>query len=118
MKTIYLDNSATTPVRPEVVEAMLPYFNEIYGNPGSMHHEGLGGQEALDAQKELNAAAFDLSPLTRYTYRVDYNMGDVVAVEGNFGLRERRRVVEFVEIVDDTGSVGLPTFASFDRLAP
>ena len=56
--------------------------------------------------------------MTRYTYRVDYNMGDVVAVEGNFGLRERRRVVEFVEIVDDTGSVGLPTFASFDRLAP
>lgn len=44
MKTIYLDNNATTQVAPEVLEAMLPYLRELYGNPSSAHT--FGGQVA------------------------------------------------------------------------
>ena len=44
MRTIYLDNNATTMVAPEVLEEMRPYFSEFYGNPSSMHT--FGGQVA------------------------------------------------------------------------
>ncbi|MBQ8691963.1 MAG: aminotransferase class V-fold PLP-dependent enzyme, partial [Synergistaceae bacterium] len=36
-KKVYLDYTATTPVSPEVLEAMMPYFSEIYGNPSSVY---------------------------------------------------------------------------------
>ncbi len=58
----YLDNAATTPVDPAVVEAMLPYFNQIYGNPGSMHTEGLRGQEALEESREKIAKILNCTP--------------------------------------------------------
>ena len=44
MQVVYADNNATTQVAPEVVEEMLPYFHELYGNPSSMH--SFGGQVA------------------------------------------------------------------------
>jgi cysteine desulfurase len=50
VKTVYVDNNATTQVAPEVVESMLPYFSEFYGNPSSMHF--FGGQ----VQKKVNEA--------------------------------------------------------------
>ncbi len=49
MKTVYLDNNATTQVAPEVLEAMLPYFSELYGNPSSMHT--FGGQVGVAVQE-------------------------------------------------------------------
>jgi len=50
VKTVYVDNNATTRVAPEVLEAMLPYFSEYYGNPSSMHF--FGGQ----VEKKINEA--------------------------------------------------------------
>ncbi len=44
---IYLDNAATTPVDPRVLEAMLPYFSEDFGNPGSIHKEGVAAKMAV-----------------------------------------------------------------------
>lgn len=48
MKSVYLDHAATTPVRPEVLEAMLPFFIDLYGNPSSLHGEASLPREALD----------------------------------------------------------------------
>jgi len=54
MKTIYLDNNATTQVAPEVLEAMLPYFRELYGNPSSMHtFGGQVGQKIRIAREQV-----------------------------------------------------------------
>ncbi|WP_022656017.1 cysteine desulfurase NifS [uncultured Desulfovibrio sp.] len=56
MKTIYLDNNATTAVAPEVLAAMLPYLDELYGNPSSMHSFGGHVGEAVDTARERMAA--------------------------------------------------------------
>ncbi|MCG3124975.1 MAG: Cysteine desulfurase IscS [Phycisphaerales bacterium] len=54
---IYLDHAATTPCDPRVVEAMLPYFTEIFGNPGSRNHQfGWKAEEAVDKAREQVAA--------------------------------------------------------------
>ncbi|MBI1296621.1 aminotransferase class V-fold PLP-dependent enzyme [bacterium] len=52
---IYLDHSATTPVRAEVVEAMLPYLGEFYGNPSSIHRTGRKAHAGLDAARRTIA---------------------------------------------------------------
>jgi cysteine desulfurase len=48
MRKVYLDNAATTPLLPEVYEAMLPYLKDIYGNPQSLHSWGDDAREALE----------------------------------------------------------------------
>ena len=54
MDVIYLDNNATTKVAPEVVETMLPYLSEYYGNPSSMHSFGGNvGQEIKEARSSI-----------------------------------------------------------------
>ena len=62
MNVIYLDNNATTQVAPEVLEAMLPYYHELYGNPSSMH--SFGGQVAqkIRVAREKAAALIGASP--------------------------------------------------------
>lgn len=47
-KKIYLDNAATTKTRPEVVEAMLPYFSEMFGNPSSVYEYATQNKKAID----------------------------------------------------------------------
>ena len=57
MKRIYLDNSATTKVSPEVLDAMLPYFTENYGNPSSLHSMGQEANVAVQTAREQVAKA-------------------------------------------------------------
>src|SRR5919112_702896 len=49
---IYLDHAATTPVRPEVLEAMQPFFGPRFGNPSSAHRWGREARAALDEARE------------------------------------------------------------------
>ncbi len=54
--SIYLDHNATTPVDREVLEAMLPYFGERYGNASSIHSSGQQARGAVDRARESVAA--------------------------------------------------------------
>jgi cysteine desulfurase len=56
MRRIYLDNNATTPVLPEVFEAMRPYFGEHFGNASSIHHHGQDTRAAVERSRDSVAA--------------------------------------------------------------
>jgi cysteine desulfurase len=56
-KKIYLDNAATTKTRPEVVEAMLPYFTELFGNPSSVYEYATQNKKAVDEARNTIAEA-------------------------------------------------------------
>ena len=56
-KLIYLDNAATTKTAPEVVEAMLPYFTECFGNPSSVYQFAAANKEVITEQREIIAEA-------------------------------------------------------------
>src|SRR5210317_469162 len=61
-KVVYMDNNATTRVAPEVLEAMSPYFSDLYGNPSSMHTFGGQVGEALDKARDQVAALIGATP--------------------------------------------------------
>ena len=55
MTGVYLDYAATTPPAPEVLEAMLPFLREDYGNPSSVHASGRSARAAVDAARDALA---------------------------------------------------------------
>lgn len=62
MKTIYLDNNATTRVAPQVLEVMLPYLSEFYGNPSSMHSFGGKIAHNIEEARAKVASMINASP--------------------------------------------------------
>jgi len=62
MKTIYLDNAASTPLRHEVLEVMLPYLENTYGNPSSIHHQGRRAYDALVSARKNVAELLQIKP--------------------------------------------------------
>ncbi|MEK7822382.1 MAG: aminotransferase class V-fold PLP-dependent enzyme, partial [Planctomycetota bacterium] len=61
-RLVYVDNNATTRVAPEALEAMLPYFTELYGNPSSMHTFGGQLQKKINQAREQVANLIGASP--------------------------------------------------------
>jgi len=62
MRRVYLDNAATTPLLPEVWEAMMPYLGDIFGNPSSLHDWGDGAREAIDRARSQVAQLINANP--------------------------------------------------------
>jgi cysteine desulfurase len=60
---IYLDHAATTPIAPDVLDAMLPYLREQHGNPSSIHRVGRAAREAVERAREQVAEALGVAPL-------------------------------------------------------
>ncbi len=61
-RNIYFDHAATTPVRTEVIEAMLPYFNQKFGNPSSIYSLGRESKKAIEEAREKVAKAIGAQP--------------------------------------------------------
>ena len=65
-KRIYVDNAATTKVSPEVLDTMLPFFNETFGNPSSIYAEGRAARVAVENARSQVAAAIGADPKEIY----------------------------------------------------
>lgn len=89
MKQIYLDHAATTPMRPEVLEAMLPFLQEQYGNPSSIYQIGREAQKALDGARDKVAGLIGASP-REIIFTSGGSEADNLAIKGvAFALRDQ-----------------------------
>lgn len=61
-RLVYADNAATTSTSPAVLEAMMPYFGEVYGNPSSLHQKGRAAKAAITEAREKIAALLGAKP--------------------------------------------------------
>ncbi len=80
METIYLDYNGTTPIAPEVAEAMLPYLQEIFGNPSSSHTFGEQAKKGLDAARKQVASLINCDP-----YEIIFTSGGTES--NNYAIR-------------------------------
>jgi cysteine desulfurase len=81
MRRVYLDNNATTPVLPEVIEAMRPYFAEHFGNASSIHHHGQETRAAVERARESLAALLGCRP-SEVVFTSGGTEGDNLAISG------------------------------------
>jgi cysteine desulfurase len=81
MRRVYLDNNATTPILPEVFEAMRPYFAEHFGNASSIHHHGQETRAAVERARESVAALLGCRP-SEIVFTSGGTEGDNLAIFG------------------------------------
>lgn len=88
---VYADNAATTSVSQEVLEAMMPCFTDVYGNPSSVHEKGREAKELLDAAREKIAKAFNCLSSEIY-FTASGSEADNWAIKGAaYKMREKGR---------------------------
>jgi len=90
VKTVYVDNNATTKVSPEVLEAMLPYFSEYYGNPSSMHFFGGQVQKRVDEARAKVADFLGAEP-SEIVFTSCGTEGDNAAILGTLDSYPEKR---------------------------
>ena len=88
-RRIYVDYGATTPTDPRVVEAMVPYFTDKFGNAGSIHAFGQEAREAVDRAREIVASTIGASP-QEIVFTSGATEADNFAVLGAAGANEAR----------------------------
>lgn len=69
------------------------------------------GMQALANQNQVTISAADISNMTKYRYRIDYNLGDIVTLDGGYGNVLAMRVIEYAEIEDENGHSSHPTLS-------
>jgi cysteine desulfurase len=103
---VYLDNNATTAVAPEVIEAMLPYLTEHYGNPSSMHHFGSAAGEGLAAARDRVAALLGARTPSEIIFTAGGSESDNLAIVGTLrAYQDRRHIV--TSAVEHPAVIGL-----------
>jgi cysteine desulfurase len=80
--TVYLDHNATTPVRPEVLDAMLPWLRDGYGNPNSVHSLGQRARAAVERAREQVAALIGAGDASEIVFTSSGSESDALAVTG------------------------------------
>jgi cysteine desulfurase len=80
-RNVYLDYSASTPTDPRVVEAMMPYFTEVYGNPSSIHSFGRKAEQAVEDARETVARILNCHP-SEIVFTSGGSESDNLAVRG------------------------------------
>ena len=90
MNRIYLDNAATTATSREVLEAMLPYFTEHYGNPSSIHSTGRDARKAVEAARKQVAAAINAASPQEIYFTAGGSESDNWAIKGTAMARRKK----------------------------
>src|SRR6266700_2369573 len=90
MRRVFLDHQATTPVLPEVFEAMKPFFSEAYGSPSSLHQLGLRARDGLARAREQVAALINAESPDEIIFTSGSTESANLAVKGTAYANQRR----------------------------
>jgi cysteine desulfurase len=92
MRRVYLDHNASTPVHPDVLAAMVPYFSERFGNASSIHGFGREARDGIDTARETIAGVLGVTP-EEIVFTSGGTESDNLAVKGVAGARPGGHVV-------------------------
>ncbi|MEO7677537.1 MAG: aminotransferase class V-fold PLP-dependent enzyme, partial [Verrucomicrobiota bacterium] len=90
MRNVYLDHQSTTPLAPEVFEAMKPYFMEAFGNPSSLHQHGLRVRDAIAKARTQIATLINAESPEEIFFTSDGTESANLAVKGVAYANQRK----------------------------